>query len=85
MYLLFRGVITSVMKLCSSQVQVRISALILLINTENKVILADERDLPIQSVSKKKLTLLNSLPNEKFEQFWGNWHMYGWLKVSSII
>ena len=34
---------------------------------------------------KKKLTLLNSLPNKNFETFSGNFHMYGWLEVSSII
>ena len=60
---------------------------------------------------KKKLTLLNTLPNEKCNNlcfgehwpllwlkvwklgcanekcktYWGNFHMYGWLKVSSII
>ena len=38
-----------------------------------------------ECLKKKKLTLLNSLPNEKCKTFWGNFHMYGWLKVSSII
>ena len=38
-----------------------------------------------ECLKKEKLTLLNSLPNEKYETFWGNFHMHGWLKVSSII
>ena len=33
----------------------------------------------------KKLTLLNSLPNKKCETFSGDFYMYGWLNVSSII
>ena len=41
--------------------------------------------ISVPSVSKKKLTLLNSLPNKNCETFSGNFHMYGWLKVSSII
>ena len=35
-------------------------------------------------VSRKKLTLLNSLSNKNRETFSGNFHMYVWLKVSSI-
>ena len=31
------------------------------------------------------ITLLNSLPNKKCETFLGHFHMYVWLKVSSII
>ena len=34
---------------------------------------------------RKKLTLLNCLPNEKCETFSENFYTYGWLKVSSII
>ena len=39
----------------------------------------------IPSVPKKKLTLLNILPNKKCETFSGNFLMCGWLRVSSII
>ena len=38
----------------------------------------------IQSVS-KKLTLLNSLPNKKYETFSIHFHMYGWLRLSYIM
>ena len=38
----------------------------------------------LPSVS-KKLTLLNSLPNNNCETFSGNSRMYEWLKVTSII